>query len=359
MYILYNRLITALNEKKPDSTEFYIAKMMIWNLWELPRMSISDVAKMCAVSKSTISKFVRDIGFEDYLDFKLEAVRQGKKEIYNSNGKCNITDYIRGHGIWEYEKILSEDIRSVLFGIEEDQLKRLAVDLHEYKHLAAFGISYSESAAINAGIKVILVDSVIDKEIANGVVATDNFKAGKELGTFAKTILKPDSKIGVVAHVKGSSTATEREDGIREGLGEDQNRIQDIVYCNSSYDLASDLTEKMLKERPEIDVVIGTNEYSAVGAARGVKKMGMEDQVKVVGFDNSVEQIQLLEAGVFQGIVIQKPFNIGYLGVEQAVKAIEGYPMEYNLDSGCKLITKENMYEEENQRLLYSFSGQQ
>ena len=147
MYILYNRLITALNEKKPDSTEFYIAKMMIWNLWELPRMSISDVAKMCAVSKSTISKFVRDIGFEDYLDFKLEAVRQGKKEIYNSNGKCNITDYIRGHGIWEYEKILSEDIRSVLFGIEEDQLKRLAVDLHEYKHLAAFGISYSESAA--------------------------------------------------------------------------------------------------------------------------------------------------------------------------------------------------------------------
>lgn len=26
MYILYNRLITALNEKKPDSTEFYIAQ---------------------------------------------------------------------------------------------------------------------------------------------------------------------------------------------------------------------------------------------------------------------------------------------------------------------------------------------
>ena len=126
--------------------------------------------------------------------------------------------------------------------------------------------------AINAGIKVILVDSVIDKEIANGVVATDNFKAGKELGTFAKTILKPDSKIGVVAHVKGSSTATEREDGIREGLGEDQNRIQDIVYCNSSYDLASDLTEKNVKKkRPEIDVVIGTNEYSAVGAAAASK----------------------------------------------------------------------------------------
>ena len=53
-------------------------------------------------------------------------------------------------------------------------------------------------------------------------------------------------------------------------------------------------------------------QQSALPAAS--KKLGMEDQVKVVGFDNSVEQIQLLEAGVFQGIVIQKPFNIGYLG---------------------------------------------
>ena len=159
MYILYNRLITALNEKKPDSTEFYIAKMMIWNLWELPRMSISDVAKMCAV-------------------FKLEAVRQGKKEIYNSNGKCNITDYIRGHGIWEYEKILSEDIRSVLFGIEEDQLKRLAVDLHEYKHLAAFGISYSESAAINLQHKMhyyhkFLYTTMNDRQQENYIESAD------------------------------------------------------------------------------------------------------------------------------------------------------------------------------------------
>ena len=146
MYILYNRLITALNEKKPDSTEFYIAKMMIWNLWELPRMSISDVAKMCAVSKSTISKFVRDIGFEDYL--------------------------------WEYEKILSEDIRSVLFGIEEDQLKRLAVDLHEYKHLAAFGISYSESAAINLQHKMhyyhkFLYTTMNDRQQENYIESAD------------------------------------------------------------------------------------------------------------------------------------------------------------------------------------------
>ncbi len=94
--------------------------------------------------------------------------------------------------------------------------------------------------------------------------------------------------------------------------------------------------------------------------------LGVEQAVKAIegypmeyNLDSGCKLITKENTGVFQGIVIQKPFNIGYLGVEQAVKAIEGYPMEYNLDSGCKLITKENMYEEENQRLLYPFSGQQ
>ena len=49
---------------------------------------------------------------------------------------------------------------------------------------------------------------------------------------------------------------------------------------------------------------------------------------------------------------------MGYLGVEQAIHALTGKTVEPDLDSGSKLITKENLYEDENQRLLYPFSGQ-
>ncbi len=184
--------------------------------------------------------------------------------------------------------------------------------------------SYSESTeaiekAVAAGIKVILIDSVIDKEIANGVVATNNFKAGRELGEYTGTLVTEDSRIGIISHVQGSSTAAEREAGVRDGLGEFQDQIVDIVYCNSSYEVSSELTRKMLKAHPEIDTLIGTNEYAAVGAAKVVKAQQLGEQIQVVGVDNSVEEIQLLEAGIIQGIVIQKPFNIGYLGVQQDV----------------------------------------
>ena len=211
---------------------------------------------------------------------------------------------------------------------------------------------------IDAGIKLILIDSTTEKDIAETTVSTDNYRAGKELGEYAGTLLEEHSQIGVMGHVKGSSTEMEREDGIRAGLGDFESQIVDVVFCDSSYDKAYSLTTQMLEEHPEMDMIIATNEYGAVGSARAVKDMGMTGKVKMAGFDNSVEEIQLLEAGVFEGIIIQKPFNMGYLGVEQAIRVLEGKNVEKTLDSGCKLITRKNMYEEENQRLLYPFSGQ-
>lgn len=212
----------------------------------------------------------------------------------------------------------------------------------------------------DSGIRVILLDSVVERDVAECIVATDNYEAGRKLGKYAKSLLKnhKDPKIGIVAHVQATSTAMDREKGIRSGLGSDADAIEDVVYCDSSYDKAYALTVRLMSEYPDLDLLIGTNEYAAVGAARAIKDMKLVKKVKLIGFDSLVEEIQLLEEGVFEGLVIQKPFNIGYLGVEQAVRILEGGTVEKNLFVSSKLITKNNLYEEENQRLLYPFSGQ-
>lgn len=209
-----------------------------------------------------------------------------------------------------------------------------------------------------SGIKLILLDSTIDQNIADAVVCTDNYVAGKELAEYAGGFLDKKSVIGIVAHVQGTSTAMERENGIRDGLGGYEAQIADIVFCNSSYEKAYELTKRMLSDYPDMNVLIGLNEYSAIGAARAVRDMGVSGKIHMIGFDSSIEEIQYLEAGVFDAIVIQKPFNMGYLGVEQAINVLTNREVEREIDSGSKLITRDNMYEEENQRLLYPFSDQ-
>lgn len=210
---------------------------------------------------------------------------------------------------------------------------------------------------VEAGIHLILIDSVVDEEIQEAIIATDNIEAGTKVGKYMKKYVEEDTEIAIVGHVKGTSTAIEREYGIREGLEEASERIVDVVFCDSSSVKAYTLTVELMKKHPNITLIGGLNEYSAVGAAKAIRDLGLGDAVTVVGFDSSTEEIRLLESGIFEGFVIQKPFNMGYLGVQQALKIVRGEEYEPYLDSGSELITRENIYTEENQKLLFPFRG--
>ena len=98
----------------------------------------------------------------------------------------------------------------------------------------------------------------------------------KKLGEFAASLLKPEDQIAIVAHVKGVSTAVEREKGFREGLGKFEKNIVDVVYCDSRYDKSYDLTMELIRQYPGLKMIAGMNEYSSVGAARAVKAAGAE-----------------------------------------------------------------------------------
>ena len=98
------------------------------------------------------------------------------------------------------------------------------------------------------------------------------------------------------------------------------------------------------------------NEYSSVGAARAVKAAGAEKKIQVVGVDSSQEAVQLMEHGIFQGIVVQKAFKMGYLGVQETARLLKGETYESEINSGCQLVTPENMYTSEIEKLLFPFN---
>lgn len=207
------------------------------------------------------------------------------------------------------------------------------------------------------GIFVTYVDSYTKNEIQDLTVATDNLEVGRKLGEYTASLIGENSKIAVVCHVKGVSTAVEREQGFREGLGKKEENIVEVVYCDSLYEKSYHLTEELLEKYPDLELIAGLNEYSSVGAARAVKDCGAERRVKVVGVDSSQEAVELMEQGIFQGIVVQKAFKMGYLGVKETVRMLKGETVERNTDSGSELVTPENMYTSEIEKLLFPFDS--
>ena len=206
------------------------------------------------------------------------------------------------------------------------------------------------------GIRISFIDSYTEEKVQDLTVATDNLEAGEKLGEFAATLLGSDDQIAIVAHVKGVSTAVEREEGFRKGLGDLAKNIIEVVYCDSQYEKSRKLTQELMEKYPNLKMVAGMNEYSSVGAARAVKAAGAKDRIQVVGVDSSQEAVQLMENGVFKGLVVQKAFKMGYIGVKETILMLRGKSYEKDVNSGCELVTPDNMYDSEIEKLLFPFN---
>lgn len=261
------------------------------------------------------------------------------------------TEYGARIVIWGAEK---EDDYKTQNNLIEEAIKRKpgAIVLAAADYLKTVDAA---KAVVDNNIKLVLIDSTVQGDFADAVIATDNYKAGIRMGALMKRILKDGKEIGIISHVKGTSTAIDRENGIKMGLTDDKDKIVEIAYCDSNTEKAVELTKEMVKNHPDISVIAGLNQYASVGAGAAIKELGLEDSIKVIGFDNAKEQIKYLEEGIYEAIVIQKSFNMGYLGVESAIKLLKGEKAEPVIDSGSTLITKDNMYTSLNQKLLFPF----
>lgn len=154
MGILYNRLMIILNEEVPGSAYYHIALMMLERLGSLSEIPIGRMAELCAVSKSTISKFIRALGYEDYKDFREAAIFEENKYQNDSNYVTNVMGFLDRHSLATYVDTVCADVRATCEGIDLAAVDRLAHDLVRYEKVAAFGLMFSETAAIDLQTKL-------------------------------------------------------------------------------------------------------------------------------------------------------------------------------------------------------------
>ena len=88
-------------------------------------------------------------------------------------------------------------------------------------------------------------------------MSTDNYVAGKELGKYTKKLINEDSGDWDRCACAGNLYGYRKGTGIRDGLGEYEEQISEVVFCNSSYEKAYELTKDMIRRHPKLDILIG------------------------------------------------------------------------------------------------------
>src|SRR4029453_14446043 len=150
---------------------------------------------------------------------------------------------------------------------------------------------------------------------------------------------------GLVINVKpGISTTDARAKGFEEEI-KNTPGLEYIgqEYSNDKAEGAASKATAALAPHPGLVGIFGTNLFSAEGAATGLRSAGATAKVKVVGFDAGPKQVENLRQGIVQALIAQKPADIGKAGVEQAIAALKGEPVQKKIGTGFVVVTKENM----------------
>ena len=87
--------------------------------------------------------------------------------------------------------------------------------------------------------------------------------------------------------------------------------------------------------------------------ARALEQMEKTDEVVMMGFDAGKDQLDALESGSIDGLVVQNPFGMGYAAVVAAARTVLEIGNEAQVDTGFIWVDAENMENENIQAMLY------
>jgi len=212
-------------------------------------------------------------------------------------------------------------------------------------------------SAIEAGVPVVIMDSGLKTESYVSFVATDNYKGGVLAGEHMGKLLGGKGNVILLRYAVGSASTEEREAGFLEALKKfpDIKIISQDQYAGPTRETGYQASQNLLNRYGnEVNGIFCPCEPPTIAMAKALRDIGKGGgKVKMVGFDSGTQSVIDLKNGDIQGLVVQDPVRMGYLGVITLYKHLQGEKVEKRIDTGAKLVTAENMEQPEIKELLH------
>lgn len=224
--------------------------------------------------------------------------------------------------------------------------------------------------AMEDGIPIVAMDSGSDYKDVAATCATNNLAAGKTAAVKMADALEESGEVAVFVQDSISMTAKQREKGflkeLKENypnvkvakvyrfdeLGEMAKKIAKKTQVEEASITQADVITWILEKNPNLSGIYTTNLDVTQEVVKTLKQLERTD-LKVIGFDGGKEQLQYIEDGLVDGLIVQNPFGMGYATVIAIARAALGMGNEAMVDSGYTWITNDNMDNEEIQKMLY------
>lgn len=206
-------------------------------------------------------------------------------------------------------------------------------------------------------IPVVAMESTVDTITSLPYISSNNYQLGSSI---AKKLMDDDTATRNITILKNSmdcSNIQQRYLGV-------MNVLQSTTSKVSYWDIPDDPQEAY-------DTALGVLQNSSASAYIALDGATLEAlakaesdllktgsaPVKIYGIGRTNTVVSLLENQVISAIGVENEFNLGYLSIQAAVDRIKKITVDSSEQVNFAIVSQENMYNSENQRLLFPFTG--
>ncbi len=172
-----------------------------------------------------------------------------------------------------------------------EQFIKAGVDLLIISPNEATPLTNVVARAYDQGIPVIVLDRKVNGDKFTMWIGADNKLIGRRAGAYAAQWCKDQGRatcnVIELRGLEGSTPATERGDGFREGIATNPG-VKIIASQNADWigEQAIPLTAAMLKVNPQVDVVYAHNDPMAEGALKAFQELDVDpSKTLLIGID--------------------------------------------------------------------------
>lgn len=208
--------------------------------------------------------------------------------------------------------------------------------------------------AAELGIKVIVIDSGLDGNFHLSFIGTNNVEGGILAAKHLAALIHEQGKVMVLRTVQGSASTDQRAEGFLQEM-KHYPKITVVAdeYGGGSAGKSYHAAKKLLADHADVQGVFAVNESSTDGMLKALRETGLAQTIKFVGFDASDSLIDGLAKKDIDGLVVQSPKQMGYMGIKTAVAAIRHEAVEPIVYTDVVLATPENYQTPDIHALLY------
>ena len=209
--------------------------------------------------------------------------------------------------------------------------------------------------AIRARVPVVIIDSALKSDLPASYISTDNYKGGQLGAQHLSKILGGKGNVILLRYQVGSASTEEREAGFMDEIKKHSGIkvISQDQYAGATRDSAYKAAQNLFNRYKDVNGIFCPCEPVTIGVLMALKDIGKTGAVQLMGFDSGTQSVEGLKNGSVQGLVVQNPLKMGYLGVMTMVDHINKKKVPRRIDTGVQVVTPENMNQPEMNELIY------